>query len=287
MSVALYRHAWGAVGPNFTWQSLPKFTRDGAAEGYVGVEFPLFYFEQQPEGREATEAAFREVLAETGLTFMPLIPSLPEKWGDYDGHIASFRAQIERATEWGITKASVHAGADSFDDATVIKFYKETTAIARGAGIEPYYETHRARPFFNPFRTVKLLDALPDIWLTADFAHWVPVVDRLPYDLMDLFKICAARTGHLHARIGYDKGPQVPDPRDPVWDKYTEIHETWWDCCVEGAAERGETMAITPEFGPFPYLLNMPHTNQPIADVTDVVAWMRERLQTRYIAKNS
>ena len=282
MTVVLYRHAWGAVGPNFTWQSLPKFTRDAAAEGYAGVEFPLFYFEQQPEGKETAESQFREALAETELDFIPLIATLPEKWGDYDGHLASFRAQIARATEWGVSKASVHAGADSFDDETVIKFYKETTSVARDAGIEPYYETHRARPFFNPFRTVKLLDALPDIWLTADFAHWVPVVDRLPYDLADLFAICAARTGHLHARIGYDKGPQVPDPRDPVWDAYTAVHEEWWDLCVQGAIERGETMAITPEFGPFPYLLHHPHTSKPIADVTEVVAWMRQRLSKRY-----
>ncbi len=283
MSVVLYRHAWGAVGPNFTWQTLPDLTRDAAVEGYAGVEFPMFYFDHQPDGAEQAEAAFREALAETGLTYMPLIATLPKPWGDYEGHLASFRTQIERAKRWGVTKASVHTGADSFDDATVIKYYKETTAIARDAGIEPYYETHRARPMFNPFRTVKLLEALPDIWITADFAHWLPVVDRLPYDLADLFEFCAIRTGHLHARIGYDKGPQVPDPRDPVWDAYTEIHESWWDLCVQGAKDRGETLAITPEFGPFPYLLNMPHTETPIADVTEVVAWMRDRLRARYM----
>lgn len=284
MAAVLYRAAWGAVGqtPNFRWQNLIEFTREMAAEGYQAVEFPLVYFDIQPEPKEEVEAAFREVMAETGIGFMPLIATLPEKWGDYDGHLSLFKAQIERSTEWGVTKAAVHTGADSMDDDTVVRYYTETTAIARAAGIEPYYETHRARPFFNPFRTVKLLERLPDIWLTADFAHWLPVVDRLPYDIMDLFAICAERTGHLHARVGYDKGPQVPDPSDPVWEKYLEVHETWWDICVESANKRGKTLAITPEYGPFPYLAQMPHSSQPIADVADVVAWARDRLRERY-----
>ncbi len=282
MSVVLYRHAWGAVGPHFTWQTLPDLVYAAAQEGYVGVEFPLIYFENEPDGTEVAETKFREALEETGLDFFPLIATLPKPWGDYDGHLSLFRALIQRATEWGVSKASVHTGADSMDDAKAIRYYREATAIARDAGIEPLYETHRGRPMFNPWRTVKLLEALPDIWLTADFAHWMPVVDRLPHDLMDLFEICASRTKHLHARIGYDKGPQVPDPRDPVWDAYTEIHEQWWDMCVQGAIDRDEVMTITPEFGPWNYLLNLPHTKTPIADVTEVVAWMRDRLQERY-----
>lgn len=282
MSVLFYRHAWGAVGPNFSWSNLIDFTRDAAAEGYDGVEFPLFYFENEPDGTAAAEAAFRQVLAETGLAFVPLIATLPEQWGDVDEHLALFKAQIARAAEWEVSKASVHAGADAFNDETVVDFYRQTTAIARDAGIEPYYETHRARPFFNPWRTAKLLEKLPDIWLTADFAHWMPVVDRLPYDLEELFKVCASRTGHLHARVGHEKGPQVPDPRDPSWQPHLELHEQWWDWCVEGAQTRGESIAIIPEFGPWPYLPRRPFTHEPIADVTEVVAWMTARLRNRY-----
>ena len=190
MSVQLFRHAWGAVGPGFTWKNLPDFTRDAALEGYAGVEFPLFYFDMQEESTEKTESDFREVLAETALDFIPLIATLPKDWGDYAGHIGLFKEQIQRAKDWGVRKASVHAGADSFDSATDIKFYRETTVIARDAGIEPYYETHRARPMYNPWRTIRILDTLSDIWITADFAHWMPVLDRIPRDLDDLFSYC-------------------------------------------------------------------------------------------------
>ena len=49
MTAVLYRQAWGAVGPNFTWNNLFDFTRDAAAEGYVGIEGPrncLFHVSQ-------------------------------------------------------------------------------------------------------------------------------------------------------------------------------------------------------------------------------------------------
>ena len=284
MTVQLYRAAWGAVGegPYFAWDNLLDFTRDIAAEGYAGVEFPFTFFDNPAISPVGTEEKFREILAETGLGFVPLIATLPDRWDDYEGHLELFKKLVKRAADWGATKASVHTGADSMDDDMVVRYYTEATSIARDSGIEPYYETHRARPFYNPWRTVKLLERLPDIWLTADFAHWLPVVDRLPYDLQELFEICAARTGHLHARIGHEKGPQVPDPRDPIWDKHTELHEQWWDLCVNGAIARGDSMIIVPEFGPWPYLDHMPFTHEPVADVKQVVAWMRDRLKSRY-----
>ena len=118
--------------------------------------------------------------------------------------------------------------------------------------------------------------------LTADFAHWMPVLERIPYDLEELFAYCASRTGHIHARIGHNEGPQIPDPRDPIWEPFTTIHETWWDMCVKGAQDRGEDIGIAPEFGPFPYTLNLPHTQTPISDLTEIVAWMHNRLHQRY-----
>ena len=40
---------------------------------------------------------------------------------------------------------------------------------------------------FEPWRTARLLEALPDMWLTSDLSHWHVVVDRNPQDIMDIF----------------------------------------------------------------------------------------------------
>ena len=83
--------------------------------------------------------------------------------------------------------------------------------------------------------------------------------------------------------MGSEKSPQVPDPRDPAWKEHLAIHEHWWDQCIAAAEKRGETMVITPEFGPWPYLARHPFSDETIADVTSVVAWMKERLRARYM----
>ena len=55
----------------------------------------------------------------------------------------------------------------------------------------------------------------------------------------------------LLSRVGYDHGPQVPDPRVGQWLEYMEGHERWWDAIWRAAAERGdEEVTMTPEHGP-------------------------------------
>ena len=64
----------------------------------------------------------------------------------------------------------------------------------------------------------------------------------------------APRFHHIHMRVGYDHGPQVPDPRADKWLPYTEGHERWWDAIQAAARERGaEEVTVTTEFGPPSY----------------------------------
>ena len=52
-------------------------------------------------------------------------------------------------------------------------------------------------------------------------------------------------------RVGYDHGPQVPDPRASAWLEYMEGHERWWDSIWRAAAEAGcQEITMTPEHGP-------------------------------------
>ena len=56
---------------------------------------------------------------------------------------------------------------------------------------------------------------------------------------------------HIHARVGYDHGPQVADPRAPEWLPYTEGHEAWWEEIWKQQAARGQAVTtVTPEHGP-------------------------------------
>ena len=70
-------------------------------------------------------------------------------------------------------------------------------------------------------------------------------------DLTAVIEAMAPRFRHIHMRVGYDHGPQVPDPRAPKWLPYTEGHERWWDAIHRAAEARGDTeVTVTTEFGP-------------------------------------
>ncbi|MGA9063399.1 MAG: hypothetical protein WB341_17275 [Terracidiphilus sp.] len=60
--------------------------------------------------------------------------------------------------------------------------------------------------------------------------------------------------------------------------------------CALGSSSRmvpdsDETTALTPEFGPPPYLLTMPFTEQPVADLASICDWTAERQAKRFEAR--
>ena len=119
-------------------------------------------------------------------------------------------------------------------------------------GCEICWETHRSRPTFNPWATRDLLLEIPGLRLNCDFSHWCVVCERLVMDEEpEILGLCAERCRHLHARVGYPQGPQVPEPRDRLYRSDLEAHLRWWQVLVEAAEGRGAAeFSVTAEFGP-------------------------------------
>ncbi len=279
MTIHLYKTAWGLVGPGQRYPNLLEFVDSAREENYVGVEFPVFYLEAEPGGPERAALRLEERFAQHGLEFIALIATRTDQWGDYDAHLDSFRSQCEVAARLGAAKAAVHAGADSFGLDRGQAFLEACSAMANDAGITPCFETHRARILYNPFTCATLLERMPALQLTSDLSHWLLVVDRIPHDIMELFDLASSRSGHLHARIGHEKSPQVTEPSDPAWAGHVELYRRWWQISVDASSARGETLSISPEFGPPPYMHAEPFTGQPSADIVAANNWMRSQLE--------
>jgi len=277
MPIDLYRHAWGAVGDGGPWADITSLCRSAAEEGYSGVEFPLFLVSEGEDGE-----ALLATLAELGLTYLPMLMTFVEAMHDPAAHLAALQPQLERAAAIGAPRVNVHAGADSFDDAATAAFLNDTLRAAEELGVQLLHETHRTRPLYNPWRTAKMVEEVEGLQLTADYSHWVCVAGRLPFDSAAAFTTCAPAVRHIHARVGQSEAPQVGDPRDPAHSMELGAHEHWWDEIVAAAASRGDTMTITPEFGPPPYMPTVPHTGEPVADLAEIVEWMSKRLRARY-----
>lgn len=148
------------------------------------------------------------------------------------------------------------------------------------------HETHRGRTFYNPWTTARVLEGVDGLQLCCDLSHWVCVCERL-LDDEGILRLCAQRCLHIHARVGYEEGPQVPDPAAPEYRPHLEAHERWWDMMWDQQEKRGmAATTLTPEFGPPAYLHTLPHTNVPVADLWAVCNWQAARQKQRFAARH-
>ena len=85
----------------------------------------------------------------------------------------------------------------------------------------------------------------------------------------------ARHAQHIHARVGYDQGPQVPHPAAPEYAAALAAHQRCWEAIWTAQREQGLAVTtLTPEFGPDGYLHTLPFTQQPVANLWQVNSWM-------------
>ena len=122
--------------------------------------------------------------------------------------------------------------------------------------------------------------------LCCDFSHWCCATESLLHHSTAELELAIGRCIHVHARVGYEEGTQVPDPAAPEYARQLEAHEGWWDRIWQAHKARGEAfMTLTPEFGPPGYLHTLPYTNVPVADLDKVCQWMADRQVSRFAGR--
>jgi Xylose isomerase-like TIM barrel len=268
MQLKLIRHLWGIEIPNEIAFGKIK------AEGFVGIESPL--------PPSADEGKFRELLASHGFEYIPMGFT---GGADVAGHLQSFKEQLQRGNAMGAKQMTFHCGSDAWNRADAESFYQQAVAIERDSGVAVGHETHRGRIFFNPWITRDILQKFEGVKLTCDFSHWVCVAERTYWDDANgsILKLCADRCIHIHSRVGYSQGPQVPDPSAPEYQGEVEEHLKWWQSVWESQKRRGfAASTVTPEFGPPGYLHTLPHTNVPVADLWKVCKYMADRVRDKF-----
>lgn len=269
MNLQVYRHLWGISEPHS--QSFPKI---GAA-GYEGIETGI--------GPDVDKAAFRDLLQEYEFRFIGQIFS---SGNSVKEHLKSFRCGIEVLRELSPVLINSHGGADAFSREESLEFFRGALEIEKSLGIPVAHETHRGRILFNPWITRSILNELPELQICADLSHFVCVCERLLGTELEIIEQIAQHTLHVHARVGYEEGPQVPDPRAPEYAPHLKAHETWWDLIWEAQRRRSfQTSTLTPEFGPPPYLATLPYTGSPVANLVEVCDWQAARQRSRFLPR--
>jgi sugar phosphate isomerase/epimerase len=271
MEVTFFCTRWGSE--SLSWN---EFFLQAADEGYKGIEWGV--------PAETGVEQFEEVYSLAAKRNMHVIAQHYDTYEpDYTKHFDQYSAWLEQMKPYKPLKINSQTGKDffSFDqNSSLLKVADNYTA---GTGIEVVHETHRNKFSFAAHVTRDFLEKIPSLRLTLDISHWVCVAESYLHDQADAVHLAIERTGHVHARVGYPEGPQVPDPRVPEWEQALNAHLTWWDKVAEQVKRRGAHphLTITPEFGPFPYMVALPFTRQPITDQWEVNVFMMKLLKER------
>lgn len=267
MKILFFRSVWG-LDDCPTLEDKFKKIKAGGFDG-VELDVPL---------EAATCRQARQVLDDLGLTV------IAQQWRTTGQtvaeHTAGFEPQYERALILKPLYLNSHTGRDHFTLDENLAILDHAGALVRQRGLEVYHETHRGRALFSAPATVQILYARPQVKLVADFSHWCCVHESLLADQAGRVERAIANSFAIHARVGHAEGPQVPDPRDPLWRPQLDAHLAWWKKII--ALRRSEgcpLLPITPEFGPAPYMTLLPHTRQPIADLWEINCFMRDWLK--------
>jgi hypothetical protein len=272
MKLKLVRHLWGVDQTHGLDHHLPRWRETG----YEALEVGWRFVSDQPR--------FLKFLKRNRLDWIPQAYTNDfTPGGGVRQHLDSLKEQVKECLEHQPLFFNVHSGADAWSLAEAEDFYGAALQFEREIGVTISHETHRQRYFGNPWATRAILRKFPDLKLTCDFSHWVCVAERLLGDCQEIIRLAAQHCHHIHARVGYEEGPQVPDPRAPEWRLHLAAHEKWWNQIWNAQKKRVMKIStLTPEFGPAPYLYLLPYTQTPVADLADVCDWMAVRQAIRF-----
>lgn len=260
---------WGFEG------TMDAFCARVKKEGYDGIEnwWP---------GTEAEQTEMFEAVKKYGLDLAII-------WGtdesNFAEHLANFKkttAAFARQKTQRPVYINLHSGRDyfSFDDNK--KLVEYSIALSKETGIPIYHETHRGRMMFAAHITNEFIKKYPELKLTLDISHWCNVHESLLHDQAATVEAALQQTEHIHARVGYQEGPQVADPRAPEWKYAVDAHFAWWDKVVERKKKAGERITFLTEFGPPLYMQTLPYTLQPLSNQWEINVYMMKLLRQRY-----
>jgi sugar phosphate isomerase/epimerase len=203
--------------------------------------------------------------------------------GDFEQVLRTYEAHLRNACSVKPLFVNIQTGKDYYTYEQNMTFINLASVISLETGITVLHETHRGMFSYAASITYEFLKKNAKLRITADFSHWCCVSESLLEDQQESLNLAISRSDHIHARVGFQEGPQIPDPRTPEWKDVLETHLLWWDSIIASKKkEEVPIMTITPEFGPFPYMPKMPFTKMPISSQWDINLFIKDLLKERY-----
>lgn len=272
MTISYFCPRWGSA--DIPWD---EFCGRVADAGYDGVETHL---PQDEKGRDEV----RQALDKHGLLLIGQYYQSFEK--DFEAHKAAFRMHLDNLAQLDCVLIDSQTGKDYYPPAQNVELFGIAQEFTLTTGIKVAHETHRNKALYAAHRFKELVEYYPELEITADFSHWCCVSESLLEQQAETMELAVSKAVHIHARVGYQQGPQVVDPRAPEYKEAFEAHLSWWDAIISYRKSLGQQrFTITTEFGPVPYMPAHPYTKAPLASQWDINVFMMRFLRERYAGK--
>ena len=274
MKLEVYKPLWGHEGP------LELAVEQAVAAEFDGIEGSAPPAAEREHFQANLKASELQYIGEifTGGNYVPDASASPKD------HLEDLERKLAHTLPLDPIFINTQTGLDAWPLKTKIAYCESLLHLAQKYEITISIELHRSRMTYSPWVTQELVDALPELPLTIDFSHWCCVAERLVMDdepaLLDQL---ARQTQHIHARVGYDQGPQVPDPRAPEYQDAVAAHLKWWQQIWQIQRDQGRNIiTMTPEFGTDGYLHLEPYTQSPVANLWEINQWMAQTLRQNW-----
>lgn len=241
-----------------------------AAVGFAATETNL-------PNLTVSAAEIRRCHAQSGLQ---LVAQISTQGSTAVEHMRSLEERYLFAIETEPLFVNSQTSRDFFAFADHVAIFEKGQELVARYGVPLRHETHRSRAFYAVGATRHLLEALPELEITADFSHWVCVHESDLSDQEQGVEVAMRAARHIHARVGFDEGPQVSDPRNPAYASWMDLFLNWWQRICDLRREAGDAfLTITPEFGPVPYMPLAGIQAVPVADAWECNLWMMRHLR--------
>jgi sugar phosphate isomerase/epimerase len=272
MEIKFFCPQWGSKHIDFN-----SFLMDVKNAGYDGVEMSL------PSDLKE-KASILNAIGNQGLLF------IAQHWEtvttNFEEHKTEYRSRLINLATANPLFINSQTGKDFFTFTQNAELIQLASEVSQQYGVKIIHETHRAKFSFAAHITADYLTRLSGLRLGFDLSHWCNVAESYLHDQQPAVDLAISRADHIHARVGFPEGPQVPDPRVPEWKEALEIHVSWWKRIVDNQRKTGQSVfTITPEFGPFPYMTSMPFTQQPISNQWEINVFMMNMLKKLFSEK--
>ncbi|MHA8067372.1 sugar phosphate isomerase/epimerase family protein [Aquirufa sp. ROCK2-A2] len=259
-------------------QSAKEFLSHVIENGYNGVEInfpddPHFISEFMDELEKIRKNSHPNFL----FIGQQVLPLKKESIAEYTQRLTE---RLRFLTSLKPNAINSHTGKDYYDFDDNCQIIEIAEEIASQAGIPLWHEIHRGRFSFHLKTLLNYLDKYPTLKLVADFSHFCVVSESDLSDQQEVLSRIYPHIQHIHARVGFEEGPQLNNPFAPEWKAYLEHYLAWWKDILDLHTKRHSVpMTITPEFGPYPYMPQEPFTKKPLSIQWDINLQMKKFLQ--------